>query len=129
MQPLDPPDPQAWRRRAAWFADAQRANAGPHLLDLPAAAEALLAELELVYCAGAWDAAVILAWALVEGEQRRLAGLGRDPPEGPETDWLRARRNALVHVAAQGEPAPRAEEADAQGALRVALRALYAGAW
>lgn len=129
MHPLDPPDPQTWTARAAWFVRADHANAGPHVLDLPSAAEALLAELELVYCAGAWDAVVILAWALVEAEQRRHAALGRDGPAGPDTDWLRARRNALVHIAGHDAGAPRAEEAEAQGALRVALRTLYAGAW
>jgi len=103
-------------------------------------AAALLAELETIFVAGAWVATVIVAAAVIEAEIRaegddgqyvntgvlfREAGLDQD------YDWLRHRRNALLHFT--GEPALTVDmfwfqadelEADAKRAVALVARML-----
>ncbi len=133
MRTLQPPDVKLWTARGAWFWRAHDANAGPHPLDLGPRAEALLHELETVFCAGAWTAAVILAWTIVETETRALERAGHVAAETPDVDWLRERRNRLAHVGAGDESGEtlddRAQEAIAQGAVRVVFKTLFAEAW
>lgn len=119
-----------------WFWRAHDLNAGPQALDLGPRMSLLLAELETVFCAGAWAAVIILAWTLVEAEQRatmrRLAARSEEPRPEPDIDWLREQRNALAHLAAGEESEPPDEEAleaIAQGAVRVMFKTLFAGAW
>lgn len=135
MRTLAPPDPKLWQSRADWFWRAHDLNAGPRPLDLNPRASLLLAELEAVFCAGAWASVVIVAWALVEAEERaaaRAAAARREElrPE-PDADWLRERRNALVHVGAEPDESPDETtlEALAQGAVRVAFKTLFAAGW
>jgi hypothetical protein len=137
MRTLSPPDPKLWQSRAEWFWRAHDLNAGPHPLDLSPRASLLLAELETVFCAGAWAAVVIVAWALVEAEERaaeRAAMARREEPRPePDADWLRAQRNALVHApverAGDEDPDEGRLEATAQGAVRVVFKTLFAAAW
>ncbi len=133
MRTLDPPDPKLWRARGEWFWRAHDANAGPHALELGPRAGALLDELELAFSAGAWAAVVILAWTIVEAEQRAIERASDAPHEAPDVDWLRERRNALIHIGgAQDERAPPDEaelKAIAEGAVRVVFKTLFAGAW
>lgn len=123
---LAPPDRRDWEARAGWFWAAHDANAGPAPLDLDARREALLADLELSFCAGAWVAVVLLAWSLVEPVDR--AREARAEPPSPDLDWLRERRNALAHGAAGAVAAEPGRE-EAEGAVRVAFRQLFAEAW
>lgn len=133
MRTLAPPDPKLWQARADWFWRAHDANAGPHPLDLTPQEALLVAELESVFCAGAWAATIILAWTLVEAEQRARARRDPDPRPDPEADWLRARRNALAHVQGGAAPSPQLDEDDleraAQGAVRVAFKTLFQRGW
>ena len=133
MRTLSPPDPNLWQMRAEWFWRAHDLNAGPRPLDLDPRASLLLAELEAVFCAGAWAAAVIVAWALVEAEERAAAQAAaarhEEPRPEPDADWLRAQRNALVHAGAGEMPDDAALEAMAQGAVRVAFKTLFAAGW
>jgi hypothetical protein len=137
MRTLSPPDPTLWQSRAQWFWQAHDINAGPRALDLDARAGVLLAELEALFCVGAWASVVIVAWALVEAEQRALAlamaRRGEEPRPEPEVDWLREQRNALVHVASDHAPDDMPDEEAleqmAQGAVRVAFKSLFAAGW
>lgn len=136
MRTLSPPDPKLWQARAEWFWQAHDINAGPHALELRPRASLLLAELETLFCAGAWAAVVILGWALVEAAQRKAATAaarrGEEPRSEPDADWLRERRNALVHVAdddGDEPPDERQLEAMAQGAVRIVFKTLFAAAW
>src|SRR5690348_7403008 len=95
MRGLGPPAADLWRSRNDWFWQAHDVNAGPQPLDLEPRAAALLAELELLFCAGTWASVVIIGWTLVEAAQRRAA---RDDTPAPDVDWLREQRNALVHI-------------------------------
>lgn len=130
---LAPPDPGLWRTRAEWFWRAHDLNAGPQALNLDARMGLLLGEVETVFCAGAWAAVVILAWTLVEAEQRDatqlLAARGEEPRPEPDVDWLREQRNSLAHVGTDDVPDERALEQMAQGAVRVMFKTLFAGAW
>lgn len=134
---LDPPSPAVWAERNRWFWRCHDANAGPAALDLEPQAELLLAEIETVFSAGAWAAVVILAYTLVEDSLRRSAA---DPDRlPPEIDWLRERRNALVHADHADSSAlalhalslqdEKDLEATAQGAVRVLFKTLFAAAW
>jgi hypothetical protein len=77
-----------------------------------------------VFCAGAWAASVILAWALCEIVQREASG---EETPAADYDWLRERRNLLIH--GNEELPDEAElQAWAEGAVRVAFRALFEGA-
>ena len=130
MRGLGPPPADIWRKRNDWFWRAHDVNAGPQPLDLDPRAGALLAELELLFCAGAWASTVIVAWTLVEASLRRTAR--NDAAPAPDADWLREQRNGLVHL---GGPIPQegpdelAMETLAQGAVRVVFKTLFAAAW
>jgi hypothetical protein len=130
---LAPPDAAAWRRRAAWFWRAHDINAGPLAPPSRPRVDALVAELETVFCAGAWAATVILAWALCEIVHREAArrGAGDEAPAA-DYDWLRERRNRLIHGSPGQEAGELPDDAElqawAEGAVRVAFRALFEGA-
>ncbi len=113
---LAPPDPAEWARRADWFWRAHDINAGARAPALDARGDAILGELELVFCAGADAATVILAWTICEDRAR-----ARDVPA--DLDWLRERRNRLIH----GGEAPDVGELKtwAEGAVRVAFKTLF----
>lgn len=126
---LAPPAADLWSRRAAWFWQAHDVNAGPAPLALDARSEVLLADLEAAFCAGAWSAVVLVAWSLVEGVERMRGDAG---PAPMDIDWLRERRNRLAHGgAATGDAPPdeRARQAEAEAALRVTFKTLFAAAW
>lgn len=129
MRGLQPPVSAAWRLRNDWFWQAHDINAGPHALDLEPRAAALLAELELLFCIGAWASVVIVGWTLVEAAERRALRVDMAP--AADVDWLRERRNALVHLSAASTDMPdeSAMEAMAQGAVRVVFKTLFAQAW
>jgi hypothetical protein len=137
MRTLSPPDPKLWQSRAEWFWRAHDLNAGPRALDPEPRVALLLAELETLFCAGAWAAAVIVAWALVEAEQRAaaraLAARSEEARPEPDADWLREQRNALVHAPPDHGPDELPDEAAleamAQGAVRVAFKTLFAAGW
>jgi hypothetical protein len=112
--------PSEWDARADWFARARDANAGPEAPSLSEREDRLLGELELAFCAGAWAACVLLAYALAEGTPRE-----RDP----EFDLLRERRNALAHGGGDVRPSDGELEAQARASVRTALRALGEKAW
>ncbi|MEQ9835956.1 MAG: hypothetical protein RLN64_04970 [Roseitalea porphyridii] len=90
--------------RARWFA---RTLHQAQAVELPDQVNALLSELETVFTAGADVATVILAAAIVEAQLRHESGAGPMLPAGvihdeaglaEDFDWLRHRRNRLVHL-------------------------------
>ncbi len=125
---LTPPDAAEWRRRGAWFWSAHDLNAGPAPLGLDARGEALLADLELAFCSGAWTGVILLAWALVEAVERERLANGNDRPASPDVDWLRAERNALAHggMSAIDDQVLRSA---AEGAVRTCFKLLFSAAW
>jgi hypothetical protein len=105
VQPLlAAPSQRLWNERQAWFQrrlDDSRGETPPAIGEQ---AEALLIDLQLAFCAGAWVAAVILAQTVLDADlaDRELAGheTGIALNEirfGRDYVWLRNRRNDLVH--------------------------------
>ena len=97
-----------WTARRLWFADTvtrplEEAGASPGRQ-----ADTLLAELEDVFCAGAWLSTVVLSAAVIEAHLRETAAPG-NPLENTrdlfhrlglpaEFEELRLLRNRIVHV-------------------------------
>ncbi|MBL8701121.1 MAG: hypothetical protein JNK67_22285 [Alphaproteobacteria bacterium] len=129
---LAPPSAETWARRAAWFWKAHDVNAGPAPLALDSRAELLLGDLESAFCAGAWSAVILLAWALVEDVERRRAAAGDAAAPAADVDWLRERRNRVAHGGGADPWLPsdeRAQQGDAEAAVRLTFKALFAAAW
>lgn len=144
MFAAQPPDPAHWEGRARWLhnvlADARdRREDDAEMADHTAA---LLAELETVFAAGAWVATVILAASIVEAHLR--ASMPEIRPYGnavslfeeagltEEHDWLRRRRNRLLHVSDPPALTPDMHwfqadelEADARRAVTLMADALF----
>jgi len=146
MEHIEVPDQAAWEARREWFEDreAERSRAGA-----PAPSEqacALMIDLQAVFCAGAWAAAVILAAAIVDSQAReararnpaaaaagrraQVPGVARD-----ELRWLRDLRNRLIHEDRE-QPVLTIEdqwtrrklwERHARRAVEAAFAALYPG--
>ncbi len=134
MDQLDRPSDLLWDERRTWFEAQESLHAVAGAPSPSEQACALMIDLQAVFCAGAWAAAVILAYAIAEAQASRRASR----PEGvSESDWkwLRALRNRLVHE----NPAQAAFtvedqwmrralwEERAQRAVVIAFLALYPG--
>jgi len=96
MEHLDRPAEAEWDERRLWFEEqeALHARAGARFPSEQACA--LMIDLQAVFCAGAWAAAVIVACAVTEAQ----GGSRRESLPGvPDSDyrWLRALRNRLCH--------------------------------
>ncbi len=138
MEHLDRPNETVWDERRLWFDEREAAHARA---GAPAPSEqacALMIDLQAVFCAGAWSAAVILAAAIIDCQARASGTRDGDVPTGVDADtwrWLRALRNRLVHED-RAKPAltidhqwqRRAEwERHARRAVEAAFAALYPG--
>lgn len=96
MEHLERPSEHDWDERRLWFEEqeARHSQAGTRAPSEQACA--LMIDLQSVFCAGAWAAAVILACAVTEAQ----GGSRRESLPGvPDRDvrWLRALRNRLSH--------------------------------
>ncbi len=105
---LDQPTQEVWETRSTWFEDLSESyeNRGGSYFESEQAC-ALCGDVEIAFCAGAWIAVVVLAIAVVDSQLRdaeypdfkgstseliKVLGLNQ------ELQWLRKRRNQLVHV-------------------------------
>lgn len=107
MEHLDHPTAEQWEMRRSWF-EAQifhYEEIGSYLVGEQASA--LISEVESCFCAGAWAAVVILAFAVIEANLRetsnsakhhRAIDLFKDQGFDDAFDRLRKRRNTLVHA-------------------------------
>ena len=96
MDQLERPAELTWDERRAWF---EEQEAGHAVSGAPSPSEqacALMIDLQAVFCAGAWAASVILAYAIAEAQSSRRAARPAGVGEG-DWKWLRALRNRLVH--------------------------------
>ena len=132
MEQLDLPSQQDWDERSAWFRDleAERSASGAPFLSEQACA--LMIDLQAVFCAGAWSAAIILAAAIVD-MQLGPKGEGASAAAKADLRWLRRLRNSLVHEN-RAKPALTIQdqwinrpawEGRARRAISIALVALY----
>jgi len=133
MEQLERPDEATWDERRLWFEEREAAFAQGGAETLSEQACALMIDLQATFCAGIWSAVVILAAAIVDlqASEGSLAGLDKK-----ERDWLRLRRNALVHkhptrpgITMKDQWAGRDRwEKYARRAVEAALAALYPAA-
>jgi hypothetical protein len=104
------PIPAQWNARLEKFRQLEFSSLGgssftQHPQSLP-----LTYELEHIFCAGAWLSVIILAYSLIEmrlaeqgakNHKERTALLSGHPLK-EKIEWLRLRRNSLVHVEQDG---------------------------
>jgi len=139
MEHLDRPDEAVWDERRLWFEEREAVHARAGALAPSEQACALMIDLQAVFCAGAWSAAVILAAAIVDCQARAAGTRDGDVPRGLDAEtwrWLRGLRNRLVHEDRTGPALTiddqwqhRAEwERRARRAVAAAFAALYPGA-
>ena len=95
MEHLERPDELEWDERRLWFEEREAAYAQDGVGDLSEQACALMIDLQVAYCAGAWSAVVILAAAIVDAQSLHR-GFPRDGLT-EERAWLRGLRNGLLH--------------------------------
>lgn len=142
MNHLECPSREVWESRRKWFeaANDEACIGGCYLLSEQACA--LSAEVQSVFCAGAWAAVIVLAMAVVDAQLRETEVPGFDgntarlidaSGAAPELHQLRQRRNALVHVDPESPAitvdqqwaAREALEREARAAVRFMFRAFY----
>jgi hypothetical protein len=116
MEHLECPSEEDWTRRREWFEalfDTERRPGNCFLLSEQALG--ILVDLQAVYCSGAFVACLLLACTIIDTHIRD-AELGNDFEGGIKStfetssyandlDWLRIRRNRLVHLKDGGNPA------------------------
>ena len=131
MEHLDPPEPLDWDERRLWFQEREAELSARGAGRLSEQASALMIELQCVFCAGAWAAAVILAAVIVETQANAARAFRAAPAE--DLRWLRSLRNRLLHEA-PGEPVLTIEdhwtsrgdwEKAARRAVGIALAVMY----
>ena len=113
MDQLDYPSKEVWIQRREWFEqlfDVEKYPGAGFLLGEQATG--LLVDLQAAYCGGAFIACVLLAGTIIDCHIREVEGA----PEGGmqaafaistfqnELQWLRKRRNRLVHFKASKDP-------------------------
>lgn len=107
MDYLDCPSPKLWEQRRLWFESIEEATRGNGNYFVSEQACALSAEVQAVFCTGAWGAVLILTMSVVDAALREtevpgFRGNTKDllDAAGANTELqkLRQRRNSLVHV-------------------------------
>ncbi len=122
------------RRRAELFASmAQPPDDGSYLVSESACTISM--DLEISFVHGAWLSVIALAAAAVEAHLRHAEGYGGrtlkdliacDPELPDDVDWLRRRRNQVMHAEELSVDWIAATEAHREREASRALRALFA---
>lgn len=141
MEHLDFPDEASWNERSLWFDSLLEKKQGLGSYFVSEQATALSSELKAVYCCGAWYTVFILAVAIIDAQFREYElpdhkgsafALAKDLNFNPDFDWLRKKRNKLVHINIDSPAAAmddyltkKAElETDAKKAIKIVCEAL-----
>jgi hypothetical protein len=106
MDYLSYPTKELWQKREEWFyqINERYAKNGSYLVSEQACA--LIGEVQIAFCAGAWLAVIILAVSVIEAQFRELDfpdiknfnSLINASLANPHLHILRQRRNRLVHL-------------------------------
>jgi hypothetical protein len=144
MDHLECPSEEEWTRRREWFEalfDIENKRGGSYLIGEQATG--LLVDLQSVYCSGAFIACLILACTIIDAQIREVDVPGLDggiqaafQTSGfhEELEWLRSRRNRLVHFKESKDPAitvdmhyadREAHEQEAQRAIELVADVLF----
>ncbi len=107
MDHLQHPSRELWDERRGWFEAVEEQVRGDGSYLVSEQACALTADVQAVFCAGAWGAVIVLAMAVVDAALREaevpgFRGNTRDVLDAaganPKLQELRQRRNSLIHV-------------------------------
>jgi hypothetical protein len=106
MEHVNFPNQTTWQERSKWFDDLiEEKMSGSYLVSEQASA--LCSELFGVFCIGAWYSVIILSVAIIDAQLRECEtfdfegntyDLARHLDFNPDFDWLRKKRNKLVHL-------------------------------
>lgn len=139
MEHLDCPSSGEWEHRREWFESVMESAQGSGSYLLSEQGCALTAEAQACFCAGAWIAVVVLCMATIEAQLRGTGSNGGakklidDAALPDDFHRLRQRRNALMHGSHDSDALTVDDQwssrevlrADAEGAVRLMLRALF----
>ena len=142
MEHLDHPTYELWESRRYWFEERNNelSEQGSFLVSEQACA--LIAEVQSVFCAGAWLAVIIIVMAVVDAQLRECETsefkgntkkLLEAAQANPELQKLRKRRNEIIHlnpdlpaIDVDTQWAGRKElEKDARKAVKLMFEAFY----
>ena len=144
MSFLDQVDVHVWGTRSHWLERVEKTHRHPDASCLLSSQGTLLTyDVEKAFCAGAWVSVIVMAHAAIDATIRDTESgdygsnakitFGGDP----DLEWLRKRRNRLVHVNDRPNGIPQEEldnfdvfhdslEEDAKRAVQLLFRAIYA---
>ena len=146
MDFLDGPDRELWNERSNWIENLidDKSNIGGYEVSEQAAALAM--DLQIAYCAGAWVAVIILSIAIIDAHLREIEvpefqgnteKLIKEAGLTNELDWLRKRRNKLIHLKIDN-PAITVDdqwdkrnllETEARKAIELVFDVLFSSSW
>ena len=107
MDWLDYPSKELWDSRLRWFEELNELCQGQGSYFTGEQSCALLGEVQIAFCAGAWITVIILAMAVIESQLKEteisdFKGNAKklliNIDASPELQKLRERRNAILHV-------------------------------
>jgi hypothetical protein len=105
MSSLEPPPDDLWIGRYEWLRAIEARIAHPQGSYLLSSQGAFVSfDLEIAFCAGAWVSVIILSHAAIDATIRDTESLDYRANSkilfagDPDLEWLRKRRNSLVHV-------------------------------
>jgi len=107
MEHLNFPDEKTWYSRYDWFNNLLEEKQGYGSYIINDHATALSSELMALYCCGAWYSIIILSVSIIDAQLRDTEmpdhkgstyDLANCIGFNEDFDWLRKKRNKLVHV-------------------------------
>jgi hypothetical protein len=143
---LECPSTEAWEQRRLWFESVEEEMRGQGAYLVSEQACALAAEVQSVFCTGAWLAVLVMGMAVVDAQLRETETTGfrgntkallDEAGANPKLQELRRKRNRLLHldpsspgvtVEDQWENRPQME-VDAREAVRLMFEAFYMSPW
>jgi hypothetical protein len=107
MDFLDAPSIELWNLRMEWINGIIDKETELGSFDVSEQACALAIDLQIAFCSGAWIAVIILALSIIDAHLREIevpgfkgntASLIKEIKLENDLDWLRKRRNKLIHL-------------------------------
>lgn len=107
MEHLEFPDKNNWEKREKWFNNTLNKYEGKGGYMISDHAASLLSELQALFCIGAWNSIIIIALSVIDSQVRDIddpdfKGITKELIDrnnlNPEIDWLRKKRNKIVHI-------------------------------
>lgn len=148
MDQLECPSQKVWENRRRWFEDLFDIENKGGAYILGEHALGLLIDLQAVYCCGAFISAVILSCTIIDTHLREtelpkefdggIKSVFKEFDDDGELEWLRQRRNELVHlksveltaISVDDQWAHRkVHEAEAERAIQLVSRILFMNPW